>query len=69
MHNTIILCVDESMLWSCPRIRSLGTAFIWESFKVITDHQALTHLYYMQDNSNMLLAGLSHFKTSTLHLD
>ena len=40
-------------------------------FTVITDHQALTHLYYMQDNSNMLTRwaiALQNFDFTVKHV-
>ena len=38
-------------------------------FTVITNHQALTHLYYIRDTSNVLTFGLVRCKTSFLPLN
>ena len=42
------------MLWSCPRSAALASVPFGQTLKCVTDRAALTHLYYMQDTSNML---------------
>ena len=42
------------MLWSCTCTRSLAAVLCGKHFTVITDHQTLTHLYYMQVSSQRL---------------
>lgn len=57
MGNAIIRA-DKVMLWSCSSTRSLSVVLLWGTFHgdytVTTDHQAVTHPYFIQDTSNML---------------